>query len=108
MERHPLAEARGESVQAPTKNLSSNDPWRSTESPPAPKTPRRVLECEKSSRAEGDTGKHREKDSWGRRREKPDTATTAETHLRHRPALRRLKPSIRDRFFLPGIWPRRS
>src|SRR6516164_654083 len=74
------------SVQAPTTNLSSNDPWRSTESPPAPKTPRLVLECEKSRRAEGDTGKHRDKDSRGRRHEKPDTAATAATHLRHGPA----------------------
>src|SRR6266478_6291064 len=86
MEHHPLAPAGGESVQAPTTNLSSNDPWRSTESPQAPKTPRLVLECEKSSRAEGDPGKHREKDSRGRRQEKPDTATTAAPHLRYGPA----------------------
>src|SRR5215469_430462 len=86
MERHPLAPARGESVQAPTTNLSSNNPWRSQESPPAPKTPHLVLECEKSSRAEGDTGKHREKDCRGRRPEKPDTATTAAPYLRHGPA----------------------
>src|SRR5215813_6479494 len=86
MERHPLAPARGESVQAPTTNLSSNDPWRRKESPPAPKTPRLVLECEKSSRAQGDTGKRREKDRRGRRRETPDPATTAAPHLRPRPA----------------------
>ena len=33
---------------------------------------------------------------------------SANGHPSSRPWLRRLKPSIRDRFFLPGIWPRRS
>src|SRR5438128_804281 len=58
MERHPLAEARGESVQAPTTNLPSNDPWRDEESPQTPKTPRLVLECEKPRSAQGHAGKH--------------------------------------------------
>src|SRR2546428_906380 len=75
MERHPLAEARGESVQAPTTNLPSNDPWRDEESPQTPETPRLVLECEKPSSAQGNAGKHREKDSRSRWREQPDATT---------------------------------
>src|SRR5262249_35746753 len=61
MERHPLAEARGESVQSPTTNLPSNDPWRNEESPQTPETPRLVLKCEKPSSAKGNAGKPR---SW--------------------------------------------
>src|SRR2546425_12032758 len=61
MECHPLAHARGESIQAPTTNLSSNDPWRDPESPQTPETSRHVLERKKPSGAQGDTGKHR---SW--------------------------------------------
>src|SRR6266436_9874926 len=95
MEHDPLAQARGACVQAPTTNLSSNDPWRDTESPQAPETSRRVLECEKPRGAEGDPGKHREKDCRGRWRKKPDTTTTAETDLRNGPARTR-KTSAQD------------
>src|SRR6266436_1141127 len=95
MEHHPLAQARGERVQAPTTNLSSNDPWRDPESPQAPETSRRVLECEKPRGAEGDTGKHREKDRRGRWRTKPDTTTKAATDLRNGPARTR-KTSAQD------------
>src|SRR6266705_3827194 len=85
MERHPLAEARGESVQAPTTNLPSNDPWRDEESPQTPETPRLVLECEKPRSAQGNAGKHREKDSRRRWREQPDATTKTDTHLHHGP-----------------------
>src|SRR5262249_25858658 len=95
MERHPLAEARGESVQAPTTNLPSNDPWRDEESPQTPETPRLVLECEKPSSAKGNAGKHREKDSRSRWREKPDATTKTATHLHHGPTRTR-KPSTPD------------
>src|SRR2546425_3552173 len=85
MERHPLAEARGESVQAPTTNLPSNDPWRDEESPQTPKTPRLVLECEKPRSAQGHAGKHREKDRRSRWRAKPDATTKTATPLHHGP-----------------------
>src|SRR6266446_5453365 len=87
MEHDPLAQARGACVQAPTTNLSSNDPWRDTESPQAPETSRRVLECEKPRGAEGDPGKHREKDCRGRWRKKPDTTTTNLAKVMFTPAL---------------------
>ena len=89
MEHDPLAQAGGESVQAPTTNLSSNDPWRDTESPQTPETSRHVLECEKPSDAEGDPGKQGEKDRRGRRRKKPDTTTKAATDPRAGPAYTR-------------------
>src|SRR5712691_3057278 len=95
MERHPLAEARGESVQAPTTNLPSNDPWRDEESPQTPNTPRLVLECEKPRSAKGHAGKHREKDSRSRWREQPDATTKTETHLHPGPPRTR-KPSTPD------------
>src|SRR5215467_10896221 len=95
MERHPLAEARGESVQAPTTNLPSNDPWRDEESPQTPETPRLVLECEKPGSAKGNAGKQRDKDSRSRWREKPDATTKTETHLHHGPTRTR-KPSTPD------------
>src|SRR6266699_2167503 len=95
MAHDPLAQARGACVQAPTTNLSSNDPWRDTESPQAPETSRRVLECEKPRGAEGDPGKQREKDGRGRWRKKPDTPTKAATDLRTGPARTR-KTSAQD------------
>src|SRR6266496_6743599 len=61
MEGHPLAHARGESMQAPTTNLSSNDPWRDPESPQTPETSRHVLERKKPRGAQGDPGQPR---SW--------------------------------------------
>src|SRR6266568_4383872 len=66
MEGHPLAHARGESMQAPTTNLSSNDPWRDPESPQTPETSRHVLE-----------------------RKKPHTATKTAPDLAHGPAYTR-------------------
>ena len=95
MERHPLAEARGESVQAPTTNLPSNDPWRDEESPQTPETPRLVLECEKPSSAKDNAGKQREKDRRSRWRKKPDATTKTETHLHPGPTRTR-KPSTPD------------
>src|SRR5215510_6732491 len=95
MAHDPLAPARGTCVQAPTTNLSSNDPWRDTESPQAPETSRRVLEGEKPRGAEGDPGKQREKDCWGRWHKKPDTTTKAATDLRTGPARTR-KTRSRD------------
>src|SRR5216683_3137159 len=38
MEDHALAQDRGERLQAPTTNLSSNEPWRDPESPQPPET----------------------------------------------------------------------
>jgi len=95
MAHDPLAQARGAWVQAPTTNLSSNDPWRDPESPQAPDTSRRVLECEKPRGAEGAPGKHREQDCRGRWRQKPDTTTKAATALRNGPARTR-KTSAQD------------
>src|SRR5262249_12303468 len=95
MAHDPLAQARGTCVQAPTTNLSSNDPWRDTESPQAPETSRRLLECEKPRGAEGDPGKQRETDCWGRWHKKPDTTTKAEPDLRTGPARTR-KTSSQD------------
>src|SRR2546427_12214179 len=89
MECHPLARARGESIQAPTTNLSSNDPWRYPESPQTPETSRHALERKKPRGAQSDTGKQREKDSRGGRRTKPDTAPKTATDLGHGPAYTR-------------------
>src|SRR6266571_6008720 len=86
MECYPLAQARGKSLQAPTTNLSSNDPWRDPESPQTPETSRHVLERKKPSGAQGDTGKYREKDRWGGRCQKPHTASKTATDLGHEPA----------------------
>src|SRR5713101_8835397 len=86
MEDHALAQDRGESLQAPTTNLSSNDPWRDPESPQPPETSRRVLECKKPCGAQGDPGKQGKKDRRGRRGQKPDPATTAATDLSNGPA----------------------
>ncbi len=86
MEDHALAQERGESLQAPTTPLSSNDPWRDPESPQPPETSRRVLEGKKPCGAKGDPGKQGKKDRRGRRSHKPDTATTAATDLSHGPA----------------------
>ena len=49
----------------------------------------------KPSGAQGDTGKHREKDCRGRWRKKPDPTTKAETDLRNGPARTR-KTSAQD------------
>src|SRR6266567_3510576 len=89
MEGHPLAHARGESMQAPTTNLSSNDPWRDPESPQTPETSRHVLERKKPRGAQGDPGQPREKDRRGGRRKKPDTATKTAPDLAHGPAYTR-------------------
>src|SRR6266581_4132784 len=43
MEDHALAQDRGESLQAPTTNLSSNDPWRDPESPQPPEKEHSVI-----------------------------------------------------------------
>src|SRR5262252_6382897 len=83
------------SVQAPTTNLPSNDPWRDEESPQTPETPRLVLECEKPRSAKGNAGKQREKDSRSRWRKKPDATTKTETHLHPGPTRTR-KPSTPD------------
>src|SRR6266849_10569291 len=86
MEDHALAQDRGERLQAPTTNLSSNEPWRDPESPQPPETSRGVLGCKKPCGAQGDPGKQGKKDGRGRRGQKPDTAPTAATDLRTGPA----------------------
>jgi hypothetical protein len=86
MAHAPLAPARGAGGHAPTTHLASHDPWRDPESPPAPATSRRVLECDKPRGAAGAPGQHRETDGRGRWRQKPDTPPKAAPDLRTGPA----------------------
>jgi hypothetical protein len=73
MEHRELAQARTTSVQVAKAHIPSLKSWRHQGSSPTPKDTDAVLVSKMLGSASSNTGKHWQKDSWGRRGEIPNT-----------------------------------